>query len=436
MKKIIALLMFSILVLFGCSSDTTEMTGGDDVLTIWSHFTGPMEPALAYYEEQTGNETEFVLIPWEDATTKYASALGTSDAPDLFITGRTEVMPWINQGYIVSYDDVPEIAELEGYKTYMETTVPITLNQTIDPATGKNYGIGWEVPATMFYYNTVVAEECFGVSEPEEIEALMETKEEFYEMHTTMQETCPGTSLLTDTVQFFWAGFENSMPTTVNENGEIVVTQEFKDNTEMMKEAYSTVGQEGGFAYTNNDANAEMVAAQNHDALGIIAPSWYTYRPKEFDQPGEWRVANPPFNVGNNGGAYLAMTTNADVDMVAEFYDMTFLNEQYIADNMEDFGYIHGCQGFMDYYYEQGGNGQDEYYGNQDITAKVLEAAEEITEVADPSIYESGLMGVLTTVGNGYFIDGTYATFDEMIDGYEQEVKSLYPEVTVVREYQ
>lgn len=418
MKKIISLIIFSILLLAGCGGSADS---GDDKLVVWSHFEGPIRPALEAWAAESGKEIEFVLIPWEDRQNKFSTALGTNQEPDIIIGGREDLGMYGSQGKLVAMDDVEEIASTDSYKKYLESTLPLTLEP--GQYNGKNYGVGWEVPSTLFYYNTVVADECLGVSEPEDIEALMATPEDFYAIQDTMKEKCSDKFLLGDDNQFMWAWMDQRPMIDVATN-EFKITEEWYEKLDDYKAAMD----KGNFNYTFNEPESEVVGAKDHKFLGLVAPAWYTYKMAEYEQDGEWRIANPPFNTGDNGGSWIFITKSADNDLISDFLSKTILNSDYVVENMDTFNGVVPQQYVMDAFYAAGKNGESAVFGNQDISKKIMETAQEITEVVAANPYQTGVNNVLGEAIGGYLRTNTYATRDEVKEAIKSEILSLYPD--------
>ncbi len=425
MKKLLSILAAFILILAGCSSSTSadvEHTG-DEVLTIWGFYEGAPKAALDYYAEQTGKEVEYQTIGWGDFQTKINTVIGTEDAPDILLLERSFMGTYIPSDNIISLDAL--MADDEQFQAYKDTTAIATQGPGIINDEVK--AIGWENTASAFFYRSDLASQCLDINSVEEMEAATQTIEDYGTLYEQLQasddKTCSSMALLSKPA--FATGYlQGTGAYEFNEDGSYTVPAELADAFDYLKEVMDS-----NAVYSPTSDETQITAGTQNDAfLGNIIAAWATQDTILYDQPGQWAIADTPLDF-TAGGSYIAVTTNADTEMVKEFLDMTFLNEEWLVDNMEMFGMV-GNESIMNKYLETA-DGENDYFGGQNTVEKFAEINADIDTYIPVTPYDSGLGGAIDEAWSGYAIDKTYATPEEAIKAFEQEIKSLYPELIV-----
>ncbi len=428
MRKLLGVLALSILFLTGCGatgSDSVEHEG-DGVLTIWGFFEGAPKAALDYYAEQTGKEVEYQAIGWGDFQTKINTVIGTEDAPDILLLERSFMGNYIPQESIISLNDL--MGDSEKFQAYLDTTAIATQGPGIINDEVK--AIGWENTASAFFYRSDLAETCLGITSPEEMEAATQTVEDYTTIYNELQnsdnETCSKMSLLS--MASFATGYLQTLGLyDINNEGSYNIPAEFAEGLDDLKAVFDS-----GAVYSPTSDTTQVTAGTQNDAfLGNIVAAWATQDIELYDQPGQWAIADTPLDF-TAGGSYIAVTDNADTDMVKEFLEMTFLDEGWLIDNMELFGMV-GNETIMNKYLETA-DGSNDYFGGQNTVAKFAEINDGIDTYVGVTQYDNGIGSAIDLAWTGYAIDKTYATTDEAIEAFKQEVQSLYPGMTITEE--
>lgn len=426
MKKLMAILSTFILVLAGCSSSTD--TGsvdnvGDDVLTIWGFYEGAPKVAMDYYEEQTGNQVEYQTIGWDDYQTKLNTVLGTSDAPDMLMLERGFMGAYLGTENILSMDDL--LADDEQFQAYKDTTAlatagPGTVNDEIK-------AIGWENTASSYFYRSDLASQCLNINSVKEMEAATQTVEDYSKLAEQLKnsddETCNGIAM------FGYPDLRDGFFTAADayklqEDGSYLITTEFGESLDTMKNII-----DAGMVYSPDGDKTQVVSGNSkNQILGTITPAWGMQAVLEYEQPGLWSVADTPLDF-TAGGTYLAATPQADTAMVQEFLDMTFLNEEWLINNMDTFGMV-GNETIMNKYLETT-SGENEYFSGQNTVAKFAEINDQITDYNPVSVYDSGIGTSIQEVYQGYVVDGSIKTVEDAKEQLKSKLNGLYPDLTV-----
>lgn len=429
MKKILYLVFISLFLLVGCGNESGSQTlenTGDGVLTIWGFYEGAPKVAVDYYEQQTGNQVDYQTISSEDYQTKLNTVLGTSDAPDIIMLEREYVGTYTSSPYIISLDDF--LADDEQFQAYKDTTSLATAGPGIYDGVTK--AIGWENTASAFFYRSDLADQCLGIKSVDEMEAATTRYEDYLNLYETLQTSSdPSCSQLS---LFGYPDFGEAFLTAADaynlqEDGTYLITDEFGDALELLKDAVDK-----GIVYSPDRDKTQIVSGVSKEQVfGSILPAWGTQAILEYEQPGQWAVADTPLDF-TKGGTFLAVTTNADADLVKQFFDMTFLSEQWLLDNMNTFGMI-GNETIMTEYLENS-DGSNPYFGGQNTVEKFAEINDEIDDYHPVSKYDSGITASVEEVYLAYAVDGSISTIDEAKEQLKSKVNTLYPDLEVVIE--
>ncbi|WOO86724.1 extracellular solute-binding protein [Mollicutes bacterium LVI A0039] len=430
MKKLISIFAAFILILAGCgnggNSNEQIENVSDEVLTIWGFYEGAPKVAMDYYAEQTGKEVVYQTIGWDDYQTKLNTVLGTNDAPDLLMLERSFMGSYLGTENILSMEAL--MADEEQFATYKENTALATMG----PGTvGEEVkAIGWENTAAAYFYRTDLASQCLGINSVEEMEAATKTFDGYTELHsklsTSSDAACKGMSM------FGFPDYRDGFLTEAEaykfqEDGSYVITKEYGEALETLKTIVDS-----GMVYSPDGDKTQITSANfDNKILGNLSPAWGTQLILEYEQPGLWAVADSPLDF-TAGGTYLAATPTADTEMVKEFLNMTFLNEEWLVNNMDTFGMV-GNETVMNQYLETT-SAENPYFGGQNTVAKFAEINDSITDYNPVSVYDAGLGTSLEEVYQGYVVDGTIKSTDDAKQQLKDKLASLYPELEVTIE--
>lgn len=428
MKNLLAILLVLILALAGCGSGSGDSESlentNDEVLTIWGFYEGAPKVAMDYYEQQTGKTVEYVTIGWDDYQTKLNTVLGTDDAPDLLMLERGFMGTYLGSENIITIEDL--LADDEQFQSYKENTAIATAGPGI--VDEKVKAIGWENSASSYQYRSDLAEQCLGITSVEEMEDATQTFDGYLELYKQLQssndENCSQMSV------FGWpdykAGFFSQAGAyTISDDGTYHITKEYGEALETLKSLI-----DDGAVYSPDGDKTQITSGNTKNLiLGNLTPAWGVQATLEYEQSGQWAIADTPLDF-TSGGTYLAATPQADTAMVKEFLDMTFLNEQWLIDNMDTFGMV-GNETVMNKYLETT-SGENEYFGGQNTVQKFAEINDAITEYNPVSIYDAGISTSIDEVYQGYAVDGSISTVDDAKQQLKEKINALYPDLEVV----
>lgn len=428
MKKLLSVLVIAILALAGCGSSNNDDVEnvGDEVLTIWGFYEGAPKVAMDYYAEQTGKEVVYETIGWADYQTKLNTVLGTSDAPDLLMLERSFMGSYLGTDNILSLESL--LADDEQFGAYKSNTALATSG----PGTvgDEVKAIGWENTASAFFYRSDLASTCLNINSVEEMEKATETFEGYNDLYKQLQESSD--SACSQMAVFGYPDYKAGFFTQagaykLNDDGSYTITKEFGESLDTLKTLIDS-----GVVFSPDGDKTQIVSGNAEDKIiGNLSPAWGTQAVLEYEQPGLWAVADTPLDY-TAGGTYLAATPQADTAMVEEFLGMTFLNEDWLVNNMDTFGMV-GNETVMNKYLETT-SGENEYFGGQNTVAKFAQINDSITDYTPVSVYDAGLGSSIDEVYQGYAVDGSIGSVEEAKQQLKEKINSLYPDLVVTIE--
>lgn len=418
MKKAFTICL-SLLLILGLSACGSKQKGNDEnKLTIWGFYEAMPKEAADYFGENNDVEIDYQTIGWGDYQTKLDTVLGTDDAPDLLILDNSFIGKYIQHEGILNLEEA--FSDKEEMKGYIENTLPSTKGPGMFD--GKAVAVGWESTVGAFYYRSDLAEQHLDIKTVEEMEERLSTPESLIQLQKDLDESGSGLKLIGDMKDTVAAIVSPKEPYV---NGdEFILTDEVTDNLTFIKTL-----EDSKIYYTKDDRTAQINGALTDKYLGDIAPAWAVQAVSEYEQPGQWAIAKTPFKY-TSGGSFWAMTTNANKELAWDFLSSTFINEEWLLDNLENFGSI-GNEKVTLEYIEKNTDLGSEYYSGQNITKKFLEIAQDTPAPGQTSAYDSGIIDSINKGIDSYVFEKTTTTEKETIEQIITDIENLYPDLQI-----
>lgn len=424
MKKVICLVV-ALLVIAGCGSSkdsSADKAKDSDKLVIWSFYEGlPKAAADAY--EKAGGKVEFINIGGDDIQTKLDAVLGSSEAPDIVILENAWTGKYLSRPEFLDLEST--FSKSEKMKDYIENTVlPTKAGGMID---GKVKALGWELTSGAFYYRNDLAKDILNINSVEEMEERINTVDKFLALQDELNAKNSGKKLIGEIDQL-GAAFRNSAQTVPYvKDGTFTLTKSLQDAIEEQKKLV-----EKGIYFTQGDGTMREAGAKQDAFLGDVAPAWFINNIKKYGQDGKWSIAKSPFTY-SEGGSFLAVTETANKDAVQKFLETTFLDTNWLYNNMKEHVGIVGNKAVMELYAKDDAN-EDPYFAGQDVGTKLFEIASEANTVRPITAYDGGIGSAVWNGNYEYVYWKNIKTKEEMVNFITTEVKKLYPDLKIVVE--
>ncbi len=247
------------------------------------------------------------------------------DVPDIFAVDMSFGTHYFNSAYAVPISSLGiRESELRGMYPY-----------TIDYATGADgelYGLAWAAQPQVVFYNTVVAQETLGVSDPESVAPYFASWDAFLETSRTVSATSGGTVRAVADWSEFSSTFVGSRSDAWLIDGDINVDNGCFD---LFNLARIFVEEDLTFGIRRSDSNWNSLTS-DHTVLsfwGTMEFGQEDLRLKEYMYEGnptasEWRVVPAPVNAVS-GGTWMVASRNANKGCVARVMRSLATNEMH-----------------------------------------------------------------------------------------------------------
>ncbi len=415
--------------------DPASFVGEIDLMTFADEFDvqGPNgEPTLVelfneYYPNITVNITK---VPSGEIVEKLETALSAGvGVPDVWVGEQAWVLKWINR-------DVWENISADPYNAEEAAVDHFDYVKDLSRDTDGNLrALSWQATPGAIFYRRSMAEEVFGVSEPDDVSALMSTWDGYIDMGKQIRDELGGFLVAgpRDLQRLFF--FAKQQPWVVD--GNLVIENVVLDFLDMAKEIRDENLDAGALTWS-----AEWSAGMNTNVFTYVMPTWGLFfvidptitEPAEPVEGveysfGDWGLAHGPASY-MWGGTWLGISKDSEKkDLAWEFIKCLTTNKDFLlewANYRGDFT----SDAVLDAEIAEtaswpslAGQNHYQYFLDEAIALSDSGWASRITEY-DEDI-QNAFMDAL-----GDYVDGN-TTRDEAIQAFKDAVAALYPEISV-----
>jgi hypothetical protein len=430
MKKLlivlVALVTLTGMVMAEGGSSSPSTTGAGNSLVIWS-FTNELEDPIAYFEDITGAEVEFIIVPSEDYLTKIRPVLRSGqDAPDVFTGEAAFVKELVNSGFWMP---------LEQFNPDLSQIAPYVVDIGTDPS-GDVVALSWQTTPGGVFYRRSIANDVWGTDEPDFVGDLYSSWDSFLdaaeELKAAGYYAVPGYA---DTQWFALNGREAGWVI----DGALDIAPEMIEYIEIAKTIYDS-----GYGANISQWSPAWFEAmgKDSDVFSFMLPTWglhYVLKDSQTDPDsedamaedvatsswGDWGLTSGPAPYFW-GGTWLGVYDGSkNPDLAYKFVEMMTLN----AD-------------FMTYWAKKTGD----FLSNVDVVDSIVgDFSESFLDGQNHYEYFQSQAGIVNgnTITeydqniNSFFgnrladyLNGA-STYDEMIELFKADVQDAYPELEV-----
>lgn len=375
--------------------------------------TGYPELAKEYIEENPNVSINFQEIEMGDHHNNLFTALSAgSGAPDMAAI---------------------EVSEIDGYKDAQDRFVNLydlgadEIKGDFLDWTWKNgesvdgdflFGIPTDIGPTTMFYRADVFEEAGLPSEPEEVEALISTWDDYNEVAKTILEET-GKPMAENPETVFNAKRDQAPEAYFNEEDELIlesspyVEESFFQTSEMIENGYIE-----NFGMWTPEWGAGMA---DGSFATLLAPAWMQGVIKgNAPDATEWRVAAMPEGGGNWGGSYVTIPAESEyAEEAYEFLTWLLAPEQQLKafQNMGLFPSapaVYDMPEFKDY--------TDEYFGGQNTAQVFADSALEGEHIHKGPKYGDVNTEILAGLNNVYDGIDPEEEWEDVLNRVEQRI--------------
>ncbi|AOM84335.1 ABC transporter substrate-binding protein [Salisediminibacterium beveridgei] len=377
-------------------AEVTEVGDGDaDVeLSVWLFgATGYPELAEEYAEENPDVSINFQEIEMGDHHNNLFTALSAgSGAPDLALIEVSEM-----DGYKSAQDRFVNLfdmgaGDLEG--DYLDWAWENAQNVDGDFL----FGLPTDVGPTAMFYRADVFEEAGLPSEPEELEAMLETWDDYEEAAATILEET-GKPMSGNPETFYNAVRDQAPQSYFNEEDELIL-----ESTDYVRNAFMTTSDmiEQGYIENLGMWTPEWGSGMAEGGFAsMMAPAWMQGVIQDnAPDATKWRIIQVPEGGGNWGGSYMTMPDQTEHPEEAyAFMEWLLAPEQQMKafDNMGLFPStpsVYEMEDFQNY--------TSDYFGGQETAQVFAESALDGEHVYQGPMYGDVNSEILAGLDNVY----------------------------------
>ena len=261
------------------------------------------------------------------------------------------------------------------------------------------FGLPTDIGPKAMYYNVNVFEEANLPTEPEKVNEMISTPDQFADAaKTVLDET--GKPMVDSMEMAYRANMDALENSYFNEKDELIIDKEGNE----VKDAYDYAVSlyEEGYVGSYEMWTPEWATALNKGDFAVeMAPAWLKgYMTENAPEgKGNWRVATLPSEfAGNWGGSYVTIPAETEHSEEAYEFAKWLVSPENQLKSFEESGLFPSAPSV--YEMDEFVNNSDEYFGGQNTAATFAEAAKEIPAVYKGPKYVTVNNEVLTALRN------------------------------------
>jgi ABC-type glycerol-3-phosphate transport system substrate-binding protein len=393
-------------------------------------FNDEFDQMIPMFNEVYPNITvNFEKVPSGEIVAKLESAFSTgAGVPDVFVGEQAWMMRWMAQDVWENLSAEPYNAD-EAAKDHFDYVKDFARDED-----GNLRALTWQSTAGAIFYRRSLAEEAFGVSEPDEVSALMTDMDAFIEMGRTLKENgvplIPGVN---DIQRLYF--FNKKQPWVVD--GKLVIEDivlNYMDDAKTIRDE----GLDGKIDMWSS----EWFAGMNGNIFSYCMPTWGLFftiepaitPPEEPEEGVEYAFGDVGLAHGPAsymwGGTWMGISkTSEKKDLAWEFVKYLTTNKEFLkkwalesGDFVSDIAVI---EEIKDGYSRESLGGQNHYEYFYEEAKKLSDSgwAQRVTQ------YDEDIQNAFLTA-LGEYVNGNM-TKDEAIQSFKDNVASLFPEISV-----
>ena len=436
-KRVISVLLAAAMVmtlLAGCgnsSNETTddataEDTGSEDAgeqvtLTYWGWDSNYYQPMIdAYMESHPNVAIEATAVEWGDMLTKAQQALASgSNLPTIIPMDITLIANWKEMGILENLSDY-------GLDTSNYAPALIEAATNTD---GEVIGLFENICPAGIAYKRDLALEYFGTDDPEELQAMFSSYEDYVEKGQEVSEKSGGSTYLLHSGQAVaeWLYFASDIAN---------VTDSAINMTEKMTDVMGKLVdlRDAGAVDTYQNGTAEANATYADDShIFYPCPDWaltYYIESNDPEGSGNWGLLKAPVSYCHGGTAMGISNTASDAEKEAAYDFITWcISSEEGAEAARDAaGYI--TQDTTIATTEFAKRSDEDFFGGQDISSLYYQEIISEISIAAPSVFDNDIVSTRNDVAQQLMNDPNM-TLDDAVTAAVQELSQLVTDTNV-----
>ena len=393
-------------------------------ITYWgwdSNYTWPM---MEKYHELHPNVTfEPIATEWGDMLTKVQQALASgSDLPTIIAMDRALIENWKQFGILEDLNDY-------GVDTANYNQALVDAATTED---GKLIGLFSAACPAGIAYKRDLAEQYFGTSDPDELQELFQTYDDYVTHGKEVAEASDGSVYLFHSGQAVaeWLYFASDVPNVTD--GKISMTAKMED---VMGKLIALRDAGAVDTYQNGTAEGNATYADDNHIF-YPCPDWaitYYIETNDPDGSGNWGIIKAPVNY-QHGGTAFGISTSATDEQKAAAYDYIHwcVSDEVGATEARDVaGFITMDSSIATPEFCK--RSDEEFFGGENISDLLYQEIAPNSDIATPSIYDNDITSVRNDVAQ-QLMDDASMDLDAAVAAAIEELQQLVTDESVTIE--
>lgn len=428
--SVLLILCLGISALLGCNNKNENMPDEENSysgnITIWSWNEELLTSGIIdkFNEKYPNININLVTIPNDNNAylTKLTSTLRSGvNAPDIYLAESASVKNLCNMSYYENLSEDPYNAE-----DLTKKMVPYTVDLGRNDKDNSIRALTWQATPGGYFYKRSLAKQYLGTDNPEEVQKMMTTMDDFLAMGEKIKTESNGeTTLLANYSELLYVVLANRKQGWV-ENNKLVIDPIMSNYIDLAEQIRNK----------GLDINAKQwtpkwtESMKTSEVFGFMLPTWglsSTLQSNAPDTKGDWGFVKAP-SPYYWGGTWIGMYKNSNnKDLSWLFIKFLTTDEDFLSQYAKDSGDFvnntdiqneisNSTQGENEFL-----NGQNVYKSYTDlvgnINAEICTQYDEIINNAWSNVLELFMNGKITK--------------EEIIPNFKQAVKDEYPSIEV-----
>lgn len=297
-------------------------------LTIWSSGEELGRFVESFNETYPDIEVEITVVPNSDFVAKITPALAGKQGPDIFTGESDYVKYFVNAGVWEDLNKAPYSAG-----NYTDDVWEYVKSVGTD-ASGALRALSWQSSPGSLIYRRDLAEKVFGVSEPEEVSALLTSNQAMMEAAEAFKNE--GIRMFASWEDIMNMQFSNRQDPWVKD-GKLLIDPSMLEFMEMAR----TIT-ENGYDLGASPWSPEWFAAvEGDDCFSYVLPTWgyqFVVKPSASVTVGKWGLCEGPVPYVK-GGTWLGINKDSkQKDLAWAFLEYVTLNSEAQIEYAREYG--------------------------------------------------------------------------------------------------
>lgn len=410
----------SFALLSACGQGAQGTDGGDDTLVVWTFTDEIIQITEDYYLEEYPDldyEIEFRQFPTEEFERVLDPLMGTGDEPDVIMMEQNFAKKYVDSGFLT------DLEQFEAFQDDAGDTYPF-IREVGSEEDGTFVANAWQAAPGAFFYRYSLAEEYLGVSEPDEVQELINDWDGFVDTARQIRDASNGEVYMISSVDDLRFAFLGGREQGWVVNDELVID----DLAYELLETALLMNEEGLLLDAPASSTAYFAGMSNDDIFGYSLPTWglnFWLEPNAGDATaGDWRMTKGP-STYFRGGTWMGITEASDMkEEAAHLVAYATSDPDFLEQWARDTGDIVSNEAVVE---EVRGDYSNDFLGGQnhyDAFADMIPDVEaEFVTAFDQSINDLFMDQALTPYSKGE------ADMDTVIENFRIAVSDMFPYV-------